>query len=520
LISTSSTERFLRSKIDARFPDLLRGAALGLEQWYSQRELDIVTFASSATLRGSLSRRDPDASNEAESYLAYVREGFPLYRSLFILDPDAEVRVSVGGENRLSRERLEQLAGIDRPTVSDVFMDGGEAIQFVSTPFERGESRIGTLHAVIAVESIGSIFAEQALGEGTGLYVVGRSARVFASSPGARERERLDPPLPLPGSSLVVEDYSSEEGEHFVGSTLSFRRFGWMLVVEQDYEIAFAPVVTATSKVLAINLGIVVAFGLLALVIARSITKPLGALSDAARRIAQGEIDVEIPQGKGQDEIGVLARALHGMVERLQRNQLELQRKQGQIERANADLTRANQDLHRNNETLEQLSFTDGLTRLHNHRYFQDRLRIEAKRSDRSQEPLALLLLDIDDFKLLNDRHGHAVGDEVLRRVGTMLNNTVRETDLPARYGGEEFAVLAPRTDVEGAVLLGEKVRAVVSRARFLGIELTDSNGLDVTVSVGVSVYAGDAKRFFNEADRALYQAKGSGKDCVIVFES
>ena len=135
------------------------------------------------------------------------------------------------------------------------------------------------------------------------------------------------------------------------------------------------------------------------------------------------------------------------MVDRLRRHQVELQRKQEQIERANTDLTRANEELHRSNEILEQLSFTDGLTHLHNHRYFQDRMRLEAKRTDRSREPLALLLIDIDHFKALNDRHGHAAGDEVLRRVSTILDHNARETDLVARYGGEEFAVLAPRTD-------------------------------------------------------------------------
>jgi PleD family two-component response regulator len=124
--------------------------------------------------------------------------------------------------------------------------------------------------------------------------------------------------------------------------------------------------------------------------------------------LRRARTDIEIAEVPGQDEIGVLSRALREMVDRLRRNQVELQRKQEQIERANTDLTRANEELHRSNEILEQLSFTDGLTHLHNHRYFQDRMRLEAKRSDRSREPLALLLIDIDHFKALNDRHGHA----------------------------------------------------------------------------------------------------------------
>jgi diguanylate cyclase (GGDEF)-like protein len=316
----------------------------------------------------------------------------------------------------------------------------------------------------------------------------------------------------------VVEDYTTATGRHSVGCALPLERLGWVLAIEQDYDVAFAPVVSATGQVLAINLGIVVAFGLLALAIARSITKPVRLLSDAAHRIAQGETDVEIPRVEGQDEIGVLSRALHGMVDRLRRNQVELERKQDQIERANANLTRVNEDLHRNNEVLEQLSFTDGLTQLHNHRYFQDRLRVEAKRCDRSNESLALLLIDIDDFKRLNDRNGHAAGDEVLRRVATILNDSVREIDLPARYGGEEFAVLAPRTSEKGALAIAEKLRASVSQAAFPGAEASASQKVQVTVSIGVSLYGGDVKRFFNEADRALYRAKAEGKDCVVFY--
>jgi two-component system, cell cycle response regulator len=179
---------------------------------------------------------------------------------------------------------------------------------------------------------------------------------------------------------------------------------------------------------------------------------------------------------------------------------------------------RANEDLHRSNEILEQLSVTDGLTRLYNHRYFQDRLRLEAKRADRSREPLALLLIDIDNFKWLNDRHGHAAGDEVLRRVATILNQSARETDLVARYGGEEFAVLAPRTDAKGAEQLAERIRQGVADVRFHGLDANAPDGITVTTSVGVSVYHADLKRFFDEADRALYQAKREGKDCVVVF--
>jgi diguanylate cyclase len=268
------------------------------------------------------------------------------------------------------------------------------------------------------------------------------------------------------------------------------------VVVEEPYDAAFAPIVSVRQRIAAINLSIVVGCVLLAYLIARSITRPIDALSESARRIADGETDVELPVGEGTDEIAVLSAALAEMIDRQRKSHTELRR---------------------SNEMLEQLSLTDDLTRLHNHRYFQDRLSVETRRARRSGDDLALLLLDIDDFKALNDRYGHAVGDEVLRLVAEVLELSVRETDLPARYGGEEFAVLAPRTDVDGAMTLAEKLRTAISEAEYRpeGVE-PGGPPMRVTVSIGVALYEGDEKRFFNAADRALYRAKAEGKDCAV----
>jgi diguanylate cyclase (GGDEF)-like protein len=518
-ISIGSTQRFLRAKIDERFPDLLRSTARELDQWYAQRELDVATFASRETLVAGIAPGvSESAASEARRYLAYVQRGFPQYRRLFVLDAHGAVRLSAGSDLELPAPLLGDLARVDATRVSAVVGTLDHRLQLISAPIASGGKRLGTLHAVLEVGSLELQLGARELDESTGLYVIGPAATVLAHSPGAPARLAYERPLPAQGDAPMVEDYTTSDGAHLVGSALRFDRFDWTLAVEQNYDIAFAPAVGAMGKVLALNLGIVVAFGLLAFAIARSIVRPIRALSDSAGLIAKGETDIEIAEVSGHDEIAVLSRALREMVDRLRRNQVELQRKQEQIERANGELTRANDDLQRSNEILEQLSFTDGLTHLHNHRYFQDRLRLEAKRADRSREPLALLLVDIDNFKWLNDRHGHAAGDEVLRRVATILNQTARETDLVARYGGEEFALLAPRTDTKGATALAERVRQGVADLSLHGLDPGAADGIQVTTSVGVSVYRADIKRFFDEADRALYQAKREGKDCVVLF--
>jgi len=165
---------------------------------------------------------------------------------------------------------------------------------------------------------------------------------------------------------------------------------------------------------------------------------------------------------------------------------------------------------------LERLSITDGLTQVHNHRYFQDRLREEFRRAQRYDDPLSLILIDLDHFKHFNDQHGHQVGDIVLRDVAAQLQRSVRETDLLARYGGEEFAVLLPRTPLAGALTVAERVWREMATLR-TGPERT----LRVTASVGVSSFphhaVGSADQLVRSADESLYRAKHEGRNRVCV---
>jgi diguanylate cyclase (GGDEF)-like protein len=219
---------------------------------------------------------------------------------------------------------------------------------------------------------------------------------------------------------------------------------------------------------------------------------------------------VEVPCTRGSDEIGLLIRTFNDMTGKLLHHRSEIQE-------ANRKLQAQNDELQRANEILEQLSITDGLTKLHNHRFFQEHLSREIKRVERSGEPLSLLLLDIDDFKQLNDHFGHVAGDELLVGLAQVLNQSIRDSDLIARYGGEEFAVLAANTDLAGAVNLGEKVRTAVGEAAFIvGDSMRPTR---MTISIGVAQYRGSRKQLLRRADRALYRAKDEGKDCVIAEE-
>ncbi len=160
---------------------------------------------------------------------------------------------------------------------------------------------------------------------------------------------------------------------------------------------------------------------------------------------------------------------------------------------------------------------TDPLTGLSNRRCFMERLGQETSRSQRYHSPLSLLVLDLDRFKWINDTLGHLTGDSVLKEVGELLLSCQRESDITARYGGEEFCLLAPNTSLEGAIVLGERVRRTIDQHTFTTRE---GKPFRVTCSIGVaevSCCAYDATELIAQADDAMYQAKQSGRNRVCV---
>ncbi len=172
----------------------------------------------------------------------------------------------------------------------------------------------------------------------------------------------------------------------------------------------------------------------------------------------------------------------------------------------------------RSDRDIMQLAMTDCLTQIPNRRALMERA--EQALARRSGAPLALMMIDVDHFKLINDIHGHPTGDEVLSKVADLLSERLRGYDLLGRYGGEEFCAVAPDTDMAGALKLAESLRESIASTSFD----TKKGKLPVTVSIGISICpvnaARELKELLAEADVALYTAKQTGRNKVVCFGS
>jgi len=250
---------------------------------------------------------------------------------------------------------------------------------------------------------------------------------------------------------------------------------------------------------------------------------PIQRLAGVVRRLGSGELGARVQRYRG-DEVGELGRAFDEMATTIAGHTVELEQtvavRTSQLATANQQLSETNRQLTVANVQLEQLAVTDGLTGIFNHRYFQEVLVREVKRAERAAHRLALMMIDVDNFKHYNDNFGHPAGDAVLRTLGRIFGENLRETDVMARYGGEEFIALLVDADRRAGAATAEKLRGLIASHPF---EHGAQQPLGaVTISVGVAFYPDDGPTpgdLIRAADQALYRSKHAGRNQVTATE-
>ncbi|MEI7611602.1 MAG: diguanylate cyclase [Betaproteobacteria bacterium] len=303
-------------------------------------------------------------------------------------------------------------------------------------------------------------------------------------------------------------EYTDDNGIVW-GAYVSTLENGWGIIVQQQRQEILLPLKAfqSISKIILVCGSMILL--IMSIVLIRNALKPVSHLTDTATAIASGDLTRRVTI-KNEDEIGLLSKAFNSMTGKLQSIILSQQDQTVHLEKMNTVLEGEIASRKLIEAQLRDLAEIDSLTHISNRRKLDQFLDNEMHRANRFGHPLSLIMLDLDHFKQVNDRHGHGVGDEVLKSVARLVSDSVRDVDLFARYGGEEFVIVCTETDLKGACVLAEKIRQTVENHAFNPVE-------QVTISLGVAEFMpGESMdSVLKRADEGLYEAKNKGRNRV-----
>ena len=312
--------------------------------------------------------------------------------------------------------------------------------------------------------------------------------------------------------SYLIASLEATDNQVNLIAIASLKYKPWSVLFAQPLAIALAPVKKQIRDAMFLFAFIAGVVTIIAFAIGQLLTKPIIYLTIIVYQFTAGKLDIRA-KINSKDEIGQLAKSFNNMALQLQTSFETLEQR---VQERTAELVVAKKKVEDANEKLEQLVNLDGLTQVANRRCFDGRLQAEWKRLGREQQPLSLILFDVDQFKLYNDYYGHLKGDDCLIRLAQTVQKIVhRPADLVARYGGEEFAVLLPNTDLAGAIKVAQSIQQAIHNQ---AIPHAKSDVEDiVTLSLGITsvIPSGDIKpnTLIASADKAMYNAKQKGRD-------
>ncbi len=484
-------------------------------------------------------------ATEKRQLLEIMQATFPDYAWIGLADADGTVVVATGGvlETKSVAESPWFASGLQGPFVGSVREDpllapladpdqDGESLRVVdvAAPLrDAAGTTLGVLGAQLSFAWVRDVEASLLAPPGGELraeiFIVDADGGVLLAPAGASPPASLDGLESVQSARAGRRGFQVEQwpdgGIYVVGYApsrgfQSYPGLGWTVLVRQNAQVAYQPIRLLQQQILTLGLATALLLAGMGWFLAGRLAGPMVAIAAAARRIERGERGASIPKIAGHDELALLSQSLDSLVESLRMRERELQRLAAMHEQRVRERTA---DLEEANRRLEQFSSTDALTGVANRRLFDRTLDREWRQLARSQEPLSLIMIDIDHFKGYNDTYGHQQGDECLRQVaGALYHTATRAGDLVARYGGEEFAVILSHTDAAEAMLMAEKLRRAVFELRIP--HKANSAAPGVSISLGVATMipqpGGDPATLIAMADRALYRAKSGGRDRAV----
>ncbi len=490
-ISYVQNRAALTDKIAEELRSVGAQTARELDLWFKERLYDVRVFASSYEVTENIERaRQTDGGGQAgarlNNYVTSVGERFPDYEELIVIDREGQplaTSAEHAGDVHLPPGWLDRVAG-GQVVVADAYWDErlGQSLMTIAVPVTADDRNfVGALVANVSYRAVLTTLLVFAPGDSGDLYVIAPEGAEIVSSRGD-ERPRAGRRLSSATTELLFANesspvrYANREGSEVIGTLERVPSLEWAVVAEITAEEAYAQVKQLRDMTALLVMGLLVVVGFIAYWLGLLIVRPLDRLTTGATEVAEGDLDVDLPVGRG--EVGYLTEVFNGMVDRLREGR----------------------------QQLEELLVTDPLTGISNRRHLMETMKNEARRSRRSKKSFAILMVDVDHFKKFNDTHDHIAGDEALKAVAEVLQGGTHEIDHVARYGGEEFLVVLPDTDIAGAVRAAERIRErLAKRSVAVG-----ERSVKLTVSTGVAQFPidGDSPEdLVLSADTALYQA-------------
>lgn len=484
--------------------------------WFKERNYDLRVFSNSFIVAENLSIYQQDRLNSSSpsaetaaalkkisTYLDLIITNFPAYHRLSVLDVEGRVLASSSPSYEekfitVPENWKEQVARNQYFVGDHFFMDDQDTPHtLIGIPLLSGEADevigffvldvkldtiLSLLHASLPRHDAQKCSCSMTLLEKNGRIIFGTSLSPDIARPAFVPAEVLE----LLKQPRQLREYTDDKQVRLMGIAFAFKDLPWSILIEESKEDIYAGLMEARDKILLITLLLTIVIGGGAIKMARYIIIPLKALTGGVLKVANGDLEVSVPLHRN-DELGIVSTMFNEMVRRLREDQLR----------------------------LEEMATTDHLTGLANRKQIMTALSLQMEGFCRHATDFAILMLDIDFFKNVNDNHGHQAGDAVLCEVAQVLHNILRSRDTAGRYGGEEFMVILDTTDLSQAVLTAERIRKAVEDRPFNW----QGQILRVTVSIGVTAITIDDETIdalISRVDKALYKAKAEGRNRII----
>jgi len=515
-LSYRQNTHFLNEKIAQELQNAASQVSREIDLLIKEKQYDVKVFASSYIVsenlvkiirKGGATFEKLVATSLINEYLQSVREKFSDYAELMIIDPDGHLMATsaaVHAVPALPASWREDVSS-GQPVIGDAYFDENlkTRVILIADPIRTPDGKvIALLGAKLSFSAFDRLLTYTKT-DTRETYIINKQGKILASahlfsSPHREvdlDHARVAKLYDHEGQPTTYVSYA---GQTVIGALKVVPSLGWGVVAETDKSKAFSPIESLQRTTLILVGCLLVGIGLCAYILGATIVSPLRRITQGADQVAAGNLAVALPVNT-HSEVGYLTQVFNHMVDRLRRSREELDN--------------VNSELQEKNNKLHQLAITDELTGLFNRKHLMETLNAEITRSKRNDHSFALLVIDIDHFKLINDTYGHQKGDEVLHLLGYIFNDTVRSCDYVARYGGEEFIVILPEVGTADGLEVAERIRERVAR------ESINRKGDRITVSIGMAMFAehgATTELLFQQADKALYAAKTAGRNRVV----